>query len=315
VIQATGIAAKAAELMVGAACQLRPDVRAALEVALGAGAGLSPVAQVNGKGVARVRERAPLPSDQQVDISDKPAPAHLREHAVLQALLDNDEIARRDHVPICQDTGTTWIRVELAAGEQIAGDLQEACDAACARASKQAGLRNSLVYDAYSDRRNTGTNTPVFLDVVQTAEPHTQLHVMLKGAGSDNASRIVMLDPDSTDGDIEAAVLAAVAEKASMACPPLIIGLGIGGTFDTVAKLSKHALLRPLDEPHPDPSVDALASRLLAAVNATGIGPAALGGDTTALAVRIETAPCHIAARPLAINLCCNALRSATCQL
>ncbi|MCL2332050.1 MAG: fumarate hydratase [Actinomycetia bacterium] len=272
-LQAADIAARSAELMVQAACQLRPDVREALEAA-------------------------------------RAAESNERAREVLGALLENDEVARRDGVPICQDTGTTWIHVELAAGEQIEGDLQAACDAACAAASKQAGLRDSLVADAYHDRRNTATNTPVFVDVAQTDASRSRLQVMLKGAGSDNASRIVMLDPDSTDDDIEAAVLAAVREKASMACPPLIVGIGIGGTFDTVAKLSKRALLRPLGA-----AQDALARRLLAAVNATGIGPAALGGDTTALAVLIETAPSHIAAKPLAINLCCNALRSASCEL
>lgn len=277
-IAATDIAARAAELMIQAATQLRPDVREALEAAL-------------------VRER------------------NERARAILATLLENDEIARRDGVPLCQDTGTTWIRLRLAAGERVEGDLQAACDAACAQASQSAGLRDSLVFDAYDDRRNTQTNTPVMLEVVQGSEPCIQLDVMLKGAGSDNASRVVMLDPDSTDDDIEAAVLAAVTEKASMACPPLIIGLGIGGTFDTVGKLSKQALLRPLTAEPSTPSVTALQERLLTAVNATGIGPAALGGDTTALAVQIQTAPCHIAAMPLAINLCCNALRSASCEL
>jgi len=277
-LQAADIAARSAELMVQAVCQLRPDVRTALEAA---------------------QERE----------------SNKRAREVLRTLLENDEVARRDGVPICQDTGTTWIRVELAAGEQVEGDLQAACDVACEAASHAAGLRDSLVYDAYHDRRNTGTNTPVFVDIVQTDAPCSRLQVMLKGAGSDNASRIVMLDPDSTDDDIESAVLAAVREKASMACPPLIIGIGIGGTFDTVAKLSKRALLRPLGAAHGDPRVDALARRLLAAVNATGIGPAALGGEVTALAVLIETAPSHIAAMPLAINLCCNALRSASCEL
>ncbi|MCL2881805.1 MAG: fumarate hydratase [Coriobacteriia bacterium] len=274
-LQATDIATRAAELLTQAATQLRPDVRGALTAAL-------------------ARERTE------------------RGRAVLKALLDNDEIARRDGVPICQDTGTTWIRLELAAGNYVAGDLQAACDTSCGEASQRAGLRNSLVFDAYGDRRNTQTNTPVFIDLVQTTAEVTCLHVMLKGAGSDNASRIVMLDPDSTDDDIEAAVLAAVREKASMACPPLIIGIGIGGTFDTVGKLSKRALLRPLTAAPSEPRVAALQERLLAAVNATGIGPAALGGDTTALAVQIQTAPCHIAAKPLAINLCCNALRSQT---
>jgi len=277
-LQATDIATRVAELLTQAATQLRPDVRTALEMAL-------------------ARER------------------NERARGVLAALLENDEIARRDGVPICQDTGTTWIRLELAAGEYVTGDVQAACDAACGEASQRAGLRNSLVFDAYSDRRNTQTNTPVFIDTMQTEAEHTHLHVMLKGAGSDNASRVIMLDPDSGDDDIEAAVLAAVAEKASMACPPLVIGLGIGGTFDTVGKLSKRALLRPLTAAPSDNCVAALQERLLTTVNATGIGPAALGGDTTALAVQIQTAPCHIAAKPLAINLCCCALRSATCEL
>jgi len=274
-LQATDIAAHAAELLTQVATQLRPDIREAIEVAL-------------------TRER------------------NERARGVLATLLENDEIARRDGVPLCQDTGTTWICLELAAGEYVVGDVQSACDSTCADASQRAGLRNSLVFDAYTDRRNTQTNTPVFIDMVQTDQEHTCLHVMLKGAGSDNASRVVMLAPDATDDDIEAAVLVAVREKASAACPPLVIGIGIGGTFDTVGKLSKHALLRPLTAAPSDPQVQALEKRLLTAVNATGVGPAALGGDATALAVRIKTAPCHIAAKPIAINLCCCALRSAS---
>jgi len=277
-LQATEIADRAAELMAQAATRLRPDVREALVSAL-------------------ARERGE------------------RAREVLQVLLENDAIARRDRVPLCQDTGTTWIRLELAAGETLAGDLQAACDAACAQASRAIGLRASVVADALADRRNTTTNTPVFVDIVQTGASYSTLHVMLKGAGSDNASRILMLDPDASADEIEAAVLAAVTEKGSMACPPLVIGVGVGGTFDTVAKLSKRALLRPLDAAHPNEQIAQLEERLLTAVNATGIGPAALGGDTTVLAVRIQTTPCHIAAMPLAINLCCNALRSASCKL
>jgi tartrate/fumarate subfamily iron-sulfur-dependent hydro-lyase alpha chain len=272
-LPAAAIARRVAELLPEAATRLRGDVRQILQR-------------------AREQER------------------DLRAREVLDMLLENDEIARRDRVPLCQDTGTTGIYLELAAGEYVAGDLQAACNESCAHASQAAGLRNSVVFDALTDRRNTNTNTPVFIEVTQTDREFSRLHLILKGAGSDNASRIVMLDPDATDDDIEELLLQAVQEKASMACPPLIIGLGIGGTFDTVAKLSKRALLHPLDLPAADERVAALEQRLCAAVNATGIGPAAFGGDTTALAVRIQTAPCHIAAKPLAINLCCCALRS-----
>ena len=138
---------------------------------------------------------------------------------------------------------------------------------------------------------------------------------MLKGAGSDNASRVVMLSPAAGIDEIEQELVALVREKASAACPPLIIGVGIGATFDKVASLSKRALLADIMQPNPDERLAALEQRLLSAVNATGIGPGGLGGDTTALAVKVLTAPCHIAALPLALNLGCSALRSRTIHL
>ena len=138
---------------------------------------------------------------------------------------------------------------------------------------------------------------------------------MCKGGGSDNASRVIMLTPGAGRQGVIDAVLACVREKAANACPPLVVGVGIGSTFDKVTGLAKMALMRPIDQVAPDPDAAELEAELLAAINATGIGAAALGGVTTALAVRVETAPCHIAALPLAINMGCSAMRRGTYEL
>ena len=139
--------------------------------------------------------------------------------------------------------------------------------------------------------------------------------MLLKGGGSDNASRVVMLAPGAGWEGVRQVVLDCVHEKAANACPPLIVGVGVGATFDKVAGLAKHALLREVDSPAASPQAAAREAELLAAVNATGIGPAALGGNATALAVHLETAPCHIAALPVAVNMGCSAMRSASIDL
>jgi fumarate hydratase subunit alpha len=138
---------------------------------------------------------------------------------------------------------------------------------------------------------------------------------MLKGGGSDNASRVVMLTPGEGAEGVKRTLLEAVRAKGANACPPLVVGVGVGATFDKVAGLAKHSLLRPLGEPNPNPELDALEHEWLAAVNATDIGPGGFGGATTALAVHIQTAPCHIAALPVAINMGCSAMRSTTIDL
>ena len=141
------------------------------------------------------------------------------------------------------------------------------------------------------------------------------LHVLLKGGGSDNASRVVMLPPGAGANGVRKVVLDCVREKAANACPPLVIGLGVGATFDKVAGLAKHALLREVGGPAASAEAAAFEEELLAEVNALGIGPAALGGTPTALAVHLETAPCHIAALPVAVNMGCCAMRSASVKL
>ena len=237
-----------------------------------------------------------------------------RGRRVLDQLIANAEIAVAEGVPLCQDTGTVWVLVELGAEECLHGDLQTEVDTAVAEAYRDAGLRMSTVRDAAFDRGNPGDNTPAFIDITSRPGPGATVHVMLKGGGSDNSSAIRMLDPAAGLDGIEAFVVEQVRAKASAACPPLVVGVGVGGTFDKVAGLSKKALLRTLDTPPVGPyAAEAieLENRLLAAINATGIGPSGLGGRTTALGVRVVTAPCHIAAMPVAVNIGCSAVRSA----
>ncbi|MDR0350032.1 MAG: fumarate hydratase [Coriobacteriales bacterium] len=267
------------------ACNLRPDVCAALEEAA----------------CREMGERGQL---------------------VLGQLTENARIAAKQQVPLCQDTGSVWVLLEVgeydAAGNEIAisSSIFSQVDAAVARAYHDAKLRKSMVRDAFADRGNTQDNTPAFCELsVSPTKRGATLHIMLKGGGSDNASRVVMLAPGAGEEGICRAVLDAVLEKGESACPPLVIGVGIGSTFDKVAGLAKRALLRRLGEPSPDPACAALEQRLLADVNATGLGPGGFGGDVTALAVHVLTAPCHIAALPVAVNLGCNSMRSASFDL
>jgi tartrate/fumarate subfamily iron-sulfur-dependent hydro-lyase alpha chain len=238
-----------------------------------------------------------------------------RGRRVLDQLIANAEIANRDRVPLCQDTGTVWVRVRLGSEEAIGGDLQAEIDAAVERAYRDHSLRMSVARDALLDRANTGTNAPAFIDVVLRPGSGATVDVMLKGGGSDNASSLVMLDPSEGFAGVKRVVVAAVEAKAPNACPPLLVGVGVGGTFDKVGGLAKAALLRRLDEPNPDPRLVEIEAELLAAVNATGIGPAGLGGATTALAVHVVSAASHIAALPVAVNMGCSAVRTARVEL
>ena len=234
---------------------------------------------------------------------------------VLRLLLENARVAHEDRVAICQDTGSVWVCLEAGPDVAVAGDALADVDATVAKAYIGGCLRKSIVRDALFDRANTGDNTPAFCEVKLVERPGARIHVMLKGGGSDNASRVVMLTPGAGKQGIVDALLSCVHEKAANACPPLIIGIGIGATFDKVAGLAKHALMRPLGQRNPDPRAAALEEELLELVNATGIGAGALGGATTALGVRVETAPCHIAALPLAVNMGCSAMRRGTYEL
>lgn len=231
---------------------------------------------------------------------------------VLGQLLENARIARAERVPLCQDTGTAWVWVELGADECLGGDLQATVDEAVRQAYRDNGLRMSVVRDALGDRANTGDNTPAFVDVTMRPGHGATVSVMLKGGGSDNASALAMLDPSDGEDGIIRFVTETISTKATGACPPLVVGVGVGGTFDSVAKLAKKALLRPLDVAAASDAAAELEEALLAGINALGIGPAGLGGAATALGVRVLSAPCHIAALPVAVNVGCSAMRSAT---
>lgn len=238
-----------------------------------------------------------------------------RGRSVIRQLLGNADIAAADRVPLCQDTGTAWVRLTLGVDETIPADLQHLADDAVARAYRDFGLRMSTVRDALLDRSNPRDNTPAFVSLDVRPGRGARVEVMLKGGGSDNASALEMLPPSAGMEGVHDFVLRVVESKATGACPPLLIGVAVGGTFDTVAGLAKKALLRRVGTPADSQAATRMEADLLEAVNATGIGPAGLGGRTTALAVHLVTAPCHIAALPVAVNMGCCAVRSSVVEI
>ena len=241
---------------------------------------------------------------------------HPRGAAVLDDLLANAMLAATDSVPICQDTGTVWVCLEVGPDVSIEGDVLAGIDGAVARAYEAARLRRSVVRDALLDRANTGDNTPAFAEVRFTGEPGcARVHIMLKGGGSDNASKVDMLVPGAGRAGVVETVLARVRAKASSACAPLVVGVGIGATFDKVAGLAKHALMRPVGTPARREEARAVERALEELIAWEGIGAGGLGGPSAALAIHVETAPCHIAALPVAVNMGCSALRRATIDL
>ncbi len=250
-----------------------------------------------------------------VEAAREEAAPESREAGVLDRILENARIGATDGVPTCHDPGSVWVCLEDGESLAVPGNIFSRVNDAVARAYTDGRLRMSLVRDALFDRANTGDNTPAFCELKLVPGDSATLHVLLKGGGSDNASRVVMLPPGAGANGVRRVVLDCVREKAANACPPLVIGLGVGATFDKVAGLAKHALLREVGSSAASAEAAAFEEELLAEVNALGIGPAALGGAPTALAVHLETAPCHIAALPVAVNMGCCAMRSASVQL
>lgn len=238
-----------------------------------------------------------------------------RGRTVLGQLIENAGVAAGDGVPLCQDTGSVWVLLEVGEDECVCGDVPAAVDRAVAAAYAEARLRMSIARDALLDRANTGDNTPAFIDVAFRPGPGVTVHVMLKGGGSDNASALAMLSPAEADEGVVRFVTESVARSAAAACPPVVVGVGIGATFDKVGTLAKKALLRPVGAAHPDPHAAALERRLHGEIDALGIGPGGLGGTVTALAVHVLTAPCHIASLPVAVNVGCSAVRSASVEV
>lgn len=229
----------------------------------------------------------------------------------LGLLEDNLSLARERDLPICQDTGMACVFVELGQEVHIDGGFEEAIHQGVRQGYTEGYLRKSIVSDPLR-RVNTEDNTPASITVRIVPGDRCTLTVAPKGFGSENMSRLAMLKPaDGVEG-VKQFVVETVRLAGPNPCPPVVLGVGIGGSFDKVAALAKHALLRPLNEPNPDPFYENLEDELLKEVNALGIGPQGFGGRTTCLGLAIETAPTHVAGLPVAVNVSCHVTRRAT---
>ena len=227
---------------------------------------------------------------------------------IMDQLLKNAEIARNEKVPMCQDTGYAVIFLEVGQDLKIEGNLIEAIQEGVRLGYKEGYLRKSIVAHPFR-RINTTDNTPAVIYSEIVSGDNLKIVVAPKGGGSENMSKIKMLKPaDGKQGVIEF-VLDTVKKAGPNPCPPIVVGVGIGGTFEKTAILAKKALLRELSSEHHDPEIAELERKLLTKINKLGIGPAGLGGLTTALAVNIEIYPCHIASLPVAVNINCHATR------
>lgn len=230
---------------------------------------------------------------------------------ILGQLVENARIAAANQVPLCQDTGQVTVFLEMGNLVHVRGDIEAAVNEGVKRAWQEGSFRPSIVAEPIFERTNTGDNTPVSIYVSFTAGQKLKVTVMLKGGGSENASRLVMLRPTESLETIKRLTVEVVREGGGSACPPVVVGLGIGGGFDRAPLLSKKALLRPLDKPNLDERLAILEEEILEELNKLGFGPAALGGRITALGVSIESAPTHIGCLPVAVNVSCHALRQA----
>ncbi len=274
-IQAETVTAAVAEMCIEANIELGADMRAALAA-------------------AAEKEESPLGKE------------------ILGTLQENLKIAKEDRIAICQDTGMTVVFASVGQDVHIEGGaLTDAINEGVRRGYRDGYLRKSVVRDPL-DRVNTGDNTPAIIHYDIVPGDRLTLTVAPKGAGSENMSKSIMLKPaDGVEG-VKAAVLQAVKEAGPNACPPMVVGVGIGGNFEKSAELSKKALTRPLNEKAASEATQELEAEILTMINKTGIGPAGLGGRITALAVNVETYPTHIAQLPVAVNICCHVNRHST---
>jgi len=272
-LAATEITAAVARLCIEANYYLGEDVIAALQ---------------------RARETEPSPAGQEI----------------LEQILENAQIAREDQMPLCQDCGLTVVFLELGQDVHVVGgDLHQAIQEGVRQGYKEGYLRKSIVEHPFSKRINTRDNTPAVIHTTVIPGDRLKIIVAPKGGGSENMSALAMLKPaDGRQGVIDF-VVKTVDRAGANPCPPIIVGVGIGGSAEKAMWLAKHSLLRPVGEPNPDPEVAGLERDILARVNALGIGPQGLGGRTTALAVHVETHPCHIASLPVAVNIQCHSAR------
>jgi len=228
---------------------------------------------------------------------------------VLQQLKANAALARQTGLPLCQDTGMAVVFADLGQDcHVVGGDFNQAIHEGVRRGYREGFLRPSIV-EGPLRRVNTGDNTPAVIHLALVPGDHLKLTVIAKGFGCENMSALRMLTPADGVAGIRRVVVETVEQAGGNPCPPLVVGVGVGGTFDHCAYLAKRAVFRPLGSAHPDQRTAALERELLQAINALGIGPQAMGGRTTALAVHIETHPGHIASLPVAVNLQCHSHR------
>ena len=232
---------------------------------------------------------------------------------VLDLLLRNQELAAEGEYPYCQDTGSTVVFMDMGQDVHMTGgDIYEAIDEGVRRGYKNAYLRASIVGDPIFERKNTGDNTPAFVHTRVVPGDQVRIQVDAKGGGSENKGRHVMLKPSDGLEGVKKFVLETMAIAGPDSCPPGILGVGIGGNFEMVAVAAKRALMRKVGQPNPDPRIAELEAELYEAANALGLGPEALGGTNTVLAVHVEVLPTHIASLPVAVNIECHAHRTGT---
>ena len=256
-----------------------------------------------------------LPADMQARIEqarrDEPFETA---QGILDKIIENYGIAKANTVPICQDTGVCCVFLKIGQDVHINGDLRAAVDEGVRQGYGEGYLRKSVVRDPLR-RVNTGDNTPAMLYTEIVPGDRIELTVAPKGFGSENMSRLAMLKPSDGVEGVKQFILRTVEEAGPNPCPPVVVGVGLGGTFDKAAYLAKKALMRSVDERNPDPYYADLEAELLDKINALGIGPQGFGGKTTALAVNIEWMPTHIAGLPVAVNINCHVTRHKTVVL
>ncbi len=231
---------------------------------------------------------------------------------VLRQILENARTAVQEQMPYCQDTGVTVVFLEV--GQEVViegGSLVDAVNEGVRRATEEGYLRASMVWDPLFERKNTGDNTPAVIHTEIVPGDRIKITVAPKGAGSENTSRLAMLKPADGWEGAKRFILETVKNAGPNACPPLTVGVGIGGNFEMCAYLAKKALLRPHGERHPDPLIRKVEEELMEDINKLGLGPMGFGGSVTAVDVKVEMYPCHIASLPVAVNIQCHASRHA----
>lgn len=230
--------------------------------------------------------------------------------SVLSQIIENDKIAAKEEIPLCQDTGMSVLFVEY--GDKVViedGSFDEAVNEGVRQAYEEGCLRKSVVSDPVFDRVNTRDNTPAIIHTKIVSGNTIKITAGGKGFGSENMSALKMLTPSYGIEGVKQFILDTVFKAGPNPCPPIVVGVGIGGTFERAAQLAKKATFRPIDTKNEDERYAALEDELLTEINKMGFGPAGLGGNTTAIGVNIETSPTHIAGMPVAVNICCHAAR------